>query len=134
MITEAQPKAAVRPTVLAVDTDPESIDRLGRELAKRYGEDYRVECASSIAEAEHVLASMRAYESPLAIALVDNAPGAERVLSRAKAVYPRSRRALLLTPSGPDSLAGVPAAMSHGLADLVVVKPFANTTSSSTAP
>ena len=124
MSAQAQLHDPIRPTVLTVDNDPESLARIRRELSKRYGEDYHIECVPSIAEAGTLLDSLAATDSPLAVVLVDNAPGAERILSHTKALYPRSRRALLLAPSDPDGLAGVPAAMSHGLAELIVIKPF----------
>lgn len=115
---------AVRPGILAVDSDPATFPRLQHELVNRYGHDYDVVCDPSIESAEATLDALAADGSRLAITLVANAPGAQHLLARSRALHPRTRRALMLAPNDADALISAPAAMSDGLADLVVVKPF----------
>ena len=60
----------------------------------------------------------------LAITLVASGPGADHALARSRALHPTTRRALLVAANDADGLSTAPTAMSHGLVELVVVKPF----------
>ena len=113
---------APRPLILAVDDDPADRERLHDELATRYQRDYDVQVTPTDG-CPPVLEALDGDGTRLALLLVANGPAADEVLGRARALQPQARRALLLTPTNTQELTSAPAAITRGLADLVVVKP-----------
>ena len=116
------PVPAPRPLILAVDDDPADRERLHDELATRYQRDYDVQVTPTDG-CPPVLEALEGDGTRLALLLVANGPAADEVLGRARALQPQARRALLLTPTNTQELTSAPAAITRGLADLVVVKP-----------
>jgi thioredoxin reductase (NADPH) len=112
-----------RPLILAVDDDPAARDRLRDELTARYERDYDVRVTPTDACAPE-LEALESDGSDLALVLVANGPAAEALLGRARSLQPHARRALLLAPTDTRELTSAPAAITRGLADLVVVKPY----------
>ena len=53
-----------------------------------------------------------------------NGPEADTLLGRARSLQPQARRGLLLSPTNTRELTSAPAAITRGLADLVVIKPY----------
>ena len=113
---------APRPLILAVDDDPADRERLHDELATRYQRDYDVQVTPTDG-CPPVLEALEGDGTRLALLLVANGPAADEVLGRARTLQPQARRALLLTPTNTQELTSAPAAITRGLADLVVVKP-----------
>ena len=60
-----------KPTLLAVDDDPQVLAAVGRDLRSRYGQDYRVLQASSGNEALEVVDSLLERGEVIALFLVD---------------------------------------------------------------
>jgi thioredoxin reductase (NADPH) len=114
---------ALRPLILAVDDDPTARDRLRDELTTRYARDYEIRVTLT----DGCPSELEALESDggrLAVLLVANGPAAESLLGRARSLQPQARRALLLSPTNTRELTSAPVAVTRGLADLVVVKPY----------
>jgi thioredoxin reductase (NADPH) len=117
------PVPAARPLILAVDDDPSARDLLRDELTTRYERDYEVRVTGT----ESCPSELETLENDggrLALLLVANGPEADTLLGRARSLQPQARRALLLAPTNTRELTSAPAAITRGLADLVVIKPY----------
>lgn len=87
-----------RPALLVVDDEPPVLRAVQRDLRGRFGEQYRVLCAGSGAEAEDLMRELRMRGEPLALVLADQRmPGMTGVelLESARDLYPKAKRALL---------------------------------------
>jgi thioredoxin reductase (NADPH) len=88
----------VRPIIWVVDDDPNVLSAVKRDLAARYGRDYRIMDATSGPVALDALKRLEQREEPVALFLVDQRmpqmTGVE-FLGAARALYPQARRALL---------------------------------------
>jgi thioredoxin reductase (NADPH) len=118
--------SAFRPVLLAVDDEPEVLERVGRELGKRYGADYRVACADSAEAGMERLRDLKASGQEVAVVLADQRmPGMEGIefLSRAHELYPVAKRLLLIDPMDGVSFVEASRAMALGRIDYVEYKP-----------
>lgn len=87
-----------KPVILAVDDDPQVLGAVGRDLRRRYGEDYRVVRAESGAAALEVLRELKGRGEAAALLLSDQRmPGMSGTafLSEALPLFPDAKRALL---------------------------------------
>jgi thioredoxin reductase (NADPH) len=121
-----EPRAAL----VVVEHEPTVYDRIGRELRRRYGSDYRVVCERSATGALSRLEAMRASGEEVAIVLADQwlpeLTGGE-LLARVGALHPDAKRALLVDwgawghrPTADAMLR----AMALGQMDYYVLKPW----------
>lgn len=89
-----------------VDDDPEVLRAVGRDLRRRYGEEYRVVRAGSGPEAVDALGELQRRDEPVALVLADQkmpeVTGVE-VLERAAETAPDARRALLTAYADTDA-------------------------------
>ena len=87
-----------KPTLLAVDDDPQVLAAVSRDLRSYYGGDYRIVSASSGDEALEVVDALLARGDSVALFLVDQRmPGMEGTdfLLEARTRYPRAQKVLL---------------------------------------
>lgn len=87
-----------KPTLLAVDDDPQVLAAVGRDLRSHYGADYRIVAAASGSEALEVTDALLARGDTIALFLVDQRmPGIEGTgfLLEARNRYPRAKKVLL---------------------------------------
>jgi thioredoxin reductase (NADPH) len=115
-----------RPTLLAVDDTPEDLERVERELDKRYGADYRVACEASVEGGMERLRELKAIGEDVAVVLADQRmPGMEGIefLLRAHELYPVAKRLLLIDPMDGASFVRASRAMALGRIDYVEYKP-----------
>jgi len=117
------------PVILAVEQDPDCLDRVERQLSRRYGGDYSVRVATSADAAMTALEQLREAGEPLALVLADQwlsgLTGAE-LLARTKALHPSAKRGLLIEWGGwgdADTSAAIFEAMALGRIDYYVLKP-----------
>ncbi|WP_370619390.1 FAD-dependent oxidoreductase [Mumia qirimensis] len=88
-----------RPLLLAVDRDPDSLERIEEELGRAFGSDYRVRGELTSADAVRVLEQAHDRSAPVAVVLVDHGLDPEDrvdVLSTARTLHPDARRAMLV--------------------------------------
>ena len=89
----------VRPLILAIDPDAESVSRIESELARRFGSDYRVRGESDTAAATAQLERAAEQGHPVALVMADpwlpGTSGAE-LLGRVRALHPDAGRFLLV--------------------------------------
>jgi thioredoxin reductase (NADPH) len=88
-----------KPVLLAVDDNPEDLEKLARELLKRYGADYRIVCESSTEAGMRRLRDCEAAGDDVALVLADQwvpkMTGAE-FLARTRLIFPTAKRVLLI--------------------------------------
>ena len=119
-----------RPIVLAVDPDRTALMRTIRELRRRLGGDYRVECATSCLAAVEQLRDHRDAGDEVALVLADQAEASgadEDVLACAQSIHPRAKRGLLVEWGAWGDRATADAileAMGSGSIDYYVLKPW----------
>lgn len=121
---------ALRPVVLVVEGNRETLERVERELARRFGGDFRIRGERSAQAALDQLEEARAHDEAVALVLVghdlDGRPGAE-LLRHTRTLHPDARRALLMNwgawADRPTADA-VLAAMELGDADYYVLCPW----------
>jgi CheY-like chemotaxis protein len=92
--------SAFRPTLLAVDDEPEELVSLERELEKRYGADYRVACEDSAEAGLKQLRDLKTRGEDVAVVLADQRmPGRKGIefLSRAHDLYPLAKGVCFLS-------------------------------------
>jgi thioredoxin reductase (NADPH) len=119
-----------QPVVLVIDDEHEHLGRIREELSCRYGRHYEITCESSPEKAMRRLHDLRASGHDVALILSDqwmpNMTGVE-FLAAAKAVVPRTKRALLV-PWGawgdPRTAEEIVRAMTLGHIDYYVLKPW----------
>jgi thioredoxin reductase (NADPH) len=112
--------------LFAVDDEPEDLERVERELGKRYGADYRVACADSAEVGLRRLRGLHTGRVDVAVVLADQRmPGMEGIefLSRAHEIYPLAKRLLLIDPMDGTSFVEASRAMALGRIDYVEYKP-----------
>ena len=111
-----------RPIMFAVDDEPEGLNRVERELNKRYGADYRVVCKGSAESGLRQLRDLKVAGEDVAVVLADQRmPGMSGIefLSRAHQIYPVAKRLLLIGPMDTISFWEASRAMALGRIDYV---------------
>ncbi|HEY6779657.1 MAG TPA: FAD-dependent oxidoreductase [Thermoleophilaceae bacterium] len=118
------------PVLLAVDDDPAALERIERELGRRYAHDYRVVCVGSAAEGLATLERLRAAGEAVALVLAAqwtaDTTGAE-LLGLARQLHPHAKRGLLIEWGAWGDRATADAvlrAMALGDIDYYVLKPW----------
>jgi thioredoxin reductase (NADPH) len=115
-----------RPFLMAVDAEPASLRIIGRELSRRYGQDYRVICESSATAALRRLEKLRDAGEPVAVILADyglpEMNGSE-FLARAHALYTTAKRGLLFAWGDRTASQPVLRAMALGQIEYYLTKP-----------
>ncbi len=95
-----------KPTILAVDDDPQVLSAVARDLRRRYGEHYRIMRAGGADEAHQILDAVAARATPLALVLADqrmpHLNGTE-LLAEVAERFPRTKRALLTAYADTDA-------------------------------
>jgi thioredoxin reductase (NADPH) len=118
---------ANKPVLLIVEDNPEDLERIERELRKRYGEDYRVVCESSTGAGMRRLRECEVASEDVALILADQwvpqMTGAE-FLTRTRQVYPTAKRALLVSQGDPTIREPLLRSTALGLIDYYVGKPW----------
>src|SRR3954468_10779046 len=87
-----------KPTLLAVDDEPEVLRAVERDLRRRYGQDYRIVRADSGANALDAVERLHKRGEPIALLLSDQRmPGMSGVefLSKAALIFPAAKKVLL---------------------------------------
>jgi thioredoxin reductase (NADPH) len=117
------------PALVAVDEDPEVLDRVEAQLVRRYASDYRVECLPDPDEALRMLTELRDATVDLALVLVGQSlPGArsDELLDKVRQLHPHAKRALVVAPNAwtdaPTSRM-IRASMALGRIDYYVFRP-----------
>jgi thioredoxin reductase (NADPH) len=116
--------------LLVVEADPARLDRTEVELQRSFGSDYRVRGEPTAADALRVLDRADEAGQRVAVVLVDESlPATERsaVLTRARALHPDARRALLIAWGAwadRDTAAAILSAMGVGDINYYVLKPW----------
>jgi thioredoxin reductase (NADPH) len=117
------------PLILAVDEDPEALERITGEL-QRYARDYRIVCGPSTEGALRQLEAMRDRDEAVAIVLAargtDELKG-ERLLERVHELHPHAKRALLIPWGGwadAETADTIRTAMALGHIDYYAIKPW----------
>lgn len=87
------------PVLFVIDDDPGVVRALRDDLARRFGEDFRVTGASSAAAGLAMLRKLADEHVTVAVLIVDHKmremPGVE-FLARAHGMHPRAKRVLLV--------------------------------------
>jgi thioredoxin reductase (NADPH) len=120
----------IRPLLLAVDPDVESLSRIETELSRRFGSDFRVRGEQDAAAAMTQLEQAASRGHPVALVLADpwlpDLPGAE-LLGKVRTMHPDAGRALLV-PWGAwaerRTADAILQAMAHGDINYYVLKPW----------
>jgi thioredoxin reductase (NADPH) len=113
-----------RPTILTVDDDPLVAAAISRDLATRYGEQYRVISASSGEEALAVLVRLALRSDPVALIAADQrmpAMTGTELLGRSREAAPTAK--LLLLTAYADTDVAIAAINDIGL-DYYLLKPW----------
>jgi thioredoxin reductase (NADPH) len=119
-----------RPRVLVVEDESEVRALIRGELDRRYGTDYRIRCVSSAEDALAMLERWSARGERVALVLADQwTPGmkGEDFLANAKALYPSTKRALLVRFGAwghRETADAMLRAMARGSIDYYVLKPW----------
>jgi thioredoxin reductase (NADPH) len=129
MSTAGPGPAPAFPTIVVVDDDPASLALLRAEIEGRYAGAYGVLVASSPAEVLGSLETMRTEGQRVAVLLASQwmaeMDGSE-LLSKARELHPRAKRALLISPTdwGQErTAAAIRSAIARGFVDQYVSKP-----------
>ena len=116
----------MKPMLIAVDDRAVDLETTRRELFKRYGEDYGVECGNSPATALLRLQELRSAGAEvvalLAAQSMTEMSGLD-FLERGHELFPHAERVLVLPPANRSELKPVLKAMSLGRLDSYVSKP-----------
>jgi thioredoxin reductase (NADPH) len=113
------------PVILAVDGDPEALERVGGELRRRYGADYVIACESGPGTALTTLEALRGEKRDIALVLADQA--CTDLLDRVRELYPRAKRGLLIPWGGwgdDETASAIREAMASGRIDYYVLEPW----------
>jgi thioredoxin reductase (NADPH) len=116
-----------RPVILTVDDDREGLAAIRRELDKRYGDDYRIECVDSPEQALAELAGWceAGVEIPLILSdmWMPQMSGIE-FLARARDLYPKARRAVVIDFGDRSAAEPLLQAMAMSEVDAYVSRPW----------
>jgi thioredoxin reductase (NADPH) len=118
---------ASRPVLLAVDDDVADLREISRELHKRYGEDYRVVCERYPEAALGRLQDLEEAGEEVALVLADQwmaGMSGPDFLTRAGEISSTAKRALLVDWGDRAAVRPIHQAMSLGLIDYYVTKPY----------
>jgi thioredoxin reductase (NADPH) len=116
-----------RPVLLVVEDDPEDLERVARELRKRYGEDYRIVCEGSTEAGMRRLRECEATGEDVALVLADQwmpQMTGDEFLAYARHVHPTAKRALLVSQGDPTIREPLLRSTALGRADYYVDKPW----------
>jgi thioredoxin reductase (NADPH) len=114
--------------ILAVDDEPEDLQRVEHELRKRYEGDYRVVCEGSPEAALQKVQDLKAVGEDVAVVLADQRmPEMSGIdfLGRVRDIYILAKRLLLFSPMDRGTGAALPQAMALGRIDYFEFKPGA---------
>ena len=127
--SEAAPSERPNPAIVVVGDRAEALERVERELTRRYGGDYRVVVELDPARALAALAAMERRGEPVALVMAEQwmseMTGGD-LLASAHDLHPQSKRALLVDWGGWADRATADAilrVMGLGHIDYYVVKP-----------
>jgi thioredoxin reductase (NADPH) len=118
------------PLILAVDEDPEALERITSEL-QRYARDYKVICGPSTQAALSQLESRRDRDAAVAVVLAARGTQelkGEELLERVHELHPHAKRALLIPWGGwadEETADAIRNAMALGHIDYYALKPWA---------
>jgi len=118
------------PLILAVDEDPEALERITSEL-QRYNRDYKVICGPSTQAALSQLESLRDRDAAVAVVLAARGTQelkGEELLERVHGLHPHAKRALLIPWGGwadDETADAIRNAMALGHIDYYALKPWA---------
>jgi thioredoxin reductase (NADPH) len=115
-----------RPVILAVDDEPHDLERVERELRKRYEADYRVVCEVSAEAGLQRLRNLKETREDVAIVIAgQRMPGMSGVefLARVRETYSLAKRLLLINPMDRETTDLLPRAMTLGWVDFFEFKP-----------
>ena len=119
------------PLILAVDEDPEALERITNEL-QRYARDYKVICGPSTEAALSQLERLRERGDAVAIVLAARGSGTlmgEDLLEQVHDLHPHAKRALLIPWGGwadEETAEAIRTAMALGYIDYYAIKPFSS--------
>jgi thioredoxin reductase (NADPH) len=120
----AVPASAPKPSILAVDDDPQVLAAVARDLRRQYGDRYRILRAADGGQALAALEELTLTGDPLALILADQRmPGMSGIelLTRARAIQPGARVVLLTAYADTDAAI---AAINEVRLDYYVLKPW----------
>lgn len=116
----------VRPVLLVVDDEADTLRTLTRELRSRYGSQYQIVSSASAEEALQRLARLRADGTAVPLVLADqwmpDTTGIE-LLARVKEMHPTARRGLLISWGDRSSTAPILEAAALGRIEFFLAKP-----------
>jgi thioredoxin reductase (NADPH) len=116
----------VRPVLLVVDDEADSLRALAQELESRYGAHYRVVASASAQDALATLAELRAEGVAVPMVLADQwmpeTTGVD-LLARVRELYPTARRGLLVSWGDRSATEPILAAAALGDIEFYVPKP-----------
>ena len=116
----------VKPVVLVVDDEADSLRALTQELESRYGAHYRIVASASAQDALATLAELRAEEAAVPLILADQwMPGMTGIelLARTRELHPTARRGLLISWGDRSATAPILAATALGQIEFYLPKP-----------
>jgi thioredoxin reductase (NADPH) len=117
------------PLILAVDEDPDALQRITAEL-QRYTRDYKVICGPSTEAALEQLEALRDHDKAVAIVLAARGTQdlkGEALLERVHQLHPHAKRALLIPWGGwadGETADAIRTAMALGHIDYYALKPW----------
>jgi thioredoxin reductase (NADPH) len=118
----------MKPILIAVDDRVADLEAIRRELFKRYGEDYGIECAGSPATSlrrmQELVAAGAEVVALIAAQQMTQMSGLD-LLDRGHELFPRAERVLLLPSANRSELIPVLKAVSLGRLDCYAFKPQA---------
>ena len=125
-MTGARESRTFRPVILAVDDDPDALERIERELRNRYAADYKVACEVSVEAGLGRLRDLRAAGEKVALVLASQLmteiTGVE-FLARVNQIFPTAKRLVLTDMNDRASQEGIPEALVLGRIDYYEPKP-----------
>ena len=113
-----------KPVILVVDDDPQVRAAVRRDMRSRYDKEYAIVAAASGEEAWATVSDLKGRGSELALILSDQRmPGMQGVdlLTKARGIYPRSRRVLLTAYADVDAAVR---ALNEARSDYYLYKPW----------
>ena len=116
-----------KPVLVAVDDEPQALERIEQELRKRYAADYDIFCTQSPAAALDALQEMKDADAEVAILLATcwlSEMDSAEFLQRARRLYPEAKRGLLMDRGDQAAAQPVTQALATGSIDAYGPKPF----------